>query len=251
MLRRSGLQAVAIEALPDRTKVASAWQEVFDDAALADTYINLTPSVRTCIENVAERNWVFAGARLALVSRTHIGAFLFLIEQLPSFQSRSQIAVGTEYLAASLAKSMGLSVEEIEGAASLMRAYVSLPRDEIVENIRVYCNVLQDKQLVEKISAFGTAQLSKFLIGQRIDTIRSEQEAFYGRVGLTNYSLRMVDSRNELIATNILLFAQRHSCSMAMVGALHLSGPNALPRLLRERGAHIRAVETMLTDIRC
>lgn len=250
-LRDSGIEVIAVEALPDIDVARSGWVKVFEESQQDESSHDLPQALLDCVAKSAAKSPMYANDRAHRWKTAHAAAALLIVEMSTELRPNYGVYLGTDFMAIMLAGALKLKVAELEQPEASFRPYRNLPASEIRNNIAVYCDILRDERRVGDFRSTGLSLIDN--VADSNDPYRSRGlfVAFFKKFGLTNYNLITADARNAGLTTSILELTKAHECSMAMVGQLHLTGDNSIQSLLKSSGAVVVATNLLLQEVKC
>ena len=250
-LRDSGIEVIAVEALPDPAAARSGWVKVFEESQQDESGHDLPQALLDCVVKSAAKSPMYVNDRAHLWKTAHTAAALLTLEQSTELRPNFGVYLGTDFMAVVLAGALKLKVVSLEQPEAVFRPYRNLSASEIRKNIAVYCDILRDERRVEDFRSTSLSLIANVADSNDPNQSRGLLVAFFKKFGLTNYNLAVADARNAGLTTSILQLTKEHECSMAMVGQLHLSGDNSIQSFLKSAGAVVVATDFLLQEVKC
>jgi uncharacterized protein YbaP (TraB family) len=217
-----------------------AFDEAFRNPSAEDSVVALPEYVRACVEREFIETSTSKEAISKLKSR-HISALLLALEAHHAFIPIITTYEGLELAAINQAKARKKAIIELEDPAVALSYYRKLPREQVIEALSRYCRLLSNERSLAAIR-----EANKFELLEMGNGYREEHRSLYEQLqtkllGQFRYHTKIADARNEKIAENLRQnVLNQYSCSIALVGGLHVTGPDSVQNWLQRFGATIK-----------
>jgi uncharacterized protein len=134
------------------------------------------------------------------------------------------------------AKAAGKKIEEVEGLEAWIASERSTPRPVLERQIALFAAIALDADVATKAKALVARTFALMDTGDLEAIYRLHRQVFEEELGVPGYTAHLIDARNAHMADRMAQLLSEYTNTFAIIGALHLPGPEGVIARLQRRG---------------